>query len=63
MDKELLDLLNEARQNGANESQLDQIVGAYNQKKKISTPAPSPSSNAQLQSQSQESNAPAQPRF
>ena len=58
MDKELLDLLNNARQSGANETQLQGIVDAYNVKKKGTTPAPSPSSNGQLQSQSQESNAP-----
>ncbi len=34
MDKELQDLLNSARQSGANESQMQGIVDSYNQKKK-----------------------------
>ena len=59
MDKELLDLLNQARQAGANESQLQGIVDAYNQKKKSVTPTPSPSSSGVSQSQ-ESSQVPAQ---
>ena len=35
MDKELLDILNEARNNGANEQQLQQIIDLYKSKKKV----------------------------
>ncbi len=54
MDKELLDLLNQARQIGANETQLQGIVDSYNLKKKSSSATPTTSLNGQSTSPSQE---------